>query len=201
MRIGIMGGSFDPIHNGHIAVADAVYKELKLNKVLFMPSGNPPHKKLMTDGQVRLDMIKLALKDYDYFEASDYELCRKGTIYTADTLVSLRQKYPENEYTFIIGADSLFYLKNWYRPDIILQNAEVAVCARDNSSLEMIEDSISDIKKIYNDATVHVVDFECVDISSNEIRQSIYTNEELCKYIPEDVYSYIVRKGLYKNEV
>ncbi len=201
MRIGIMGGSFDPIHKGHIAVADAVYKELKLNKILFMPSGNPPHKKLITDAQNRFDMIELAIKDYDYFEASDYELCREGTIYTADTLVSLRKDYPDNQYTFIIGADSLFYLKNWYRPDIILKNADIAVCARDNSTADMIENAISEIKQTNQDAVFHVIDFECVDISSNEIRQGMYTDLEIRKYIPDDVYSYIIRKGLYKNEV
>ena len=104
-RIGIMGGTFNPIHNGHIKLADTAYKELSLDKIWFMPSKIPPHKDNSTivDEQHRVNMINLAISDYDYFELSELELKREGTTYTSQTLEYLSEYYPDDIFYFIIG--------------------------------------------------------------------------------------------------
>lgn len=203
MNIGILGGTFDPVHAGHIKMAKTAYKNLALDKVVFVPTNNPPHKSEITDSVHRINMVRLATSDFPHFEVSDMEIFRKGTVYTADTLEYLVNKYPENSYVFILGADSLLYINDWYRPDKIMKYARLAVCARDDAYSESskLNDCRESLIRRYN-ADIVILDFKCVDISSSEIRKNIYNNPELVKsYISDDVYSYIVKEGLYKNEI
>ena len=123
MRIGILGGTFNPIHLGHIELARTAYRELNLDKVWFMPSKNPPHKDndSIASETDRVNMINLAIQDYDYFEVSDIELKREGITYTSDTLEYLQEKYSEDTFYFIIGADSLINIEKWHRPDMLFR--------------------------------------------------------------------------------
>ena len=107
-RIGILGGTFDPVHNGHLLLGEQAYREYGLDEIWFMPCGHPPHKKsrLVTQGKEREDMVKLAIASVSYFVYSDFELKREGNTYTAQTLTLLREAYPQHEFYFIIGADS-----------------------------------------------------------------------------------------------
>ena len=111
MKTGIMGGTFDPIHNGHILIARSAYEKVGLDKVLFMPSGNSYMKKNVLDVSKRVEMVRLAIADFPYFELSSIEAQRQGNTYTYDTLEQLTKQNPKDEYYFIMGADSLFSIE------------------------------------------------------------------------------------------
>ncbi len=200
MKSGILGGTFDPVHKGHITMARLTKESLGLDNILFMPSGNPPHKTHISDNRTRMDMLNLALKHYPDYYVSDFEFKREGIIYTSDTLTLLCKENPDTEYTFIIGADSLYNLHQWHRPDIICKKADIAVCARKSSSHVSLSTECTRLTSKYG-ARIHVIDFPCIDISSHEIRDNIYTNPDMItEYLNDDVYRYIIQKGLYKNE-
>ena len=118
-KIGIMGGTFNPIHNGHIALANAAYKEFSLDKILFMPSGKSYMKQHVLDDAKRVIMVQKAIEAIPYFELSTLEVERSGNTYTSETLQQLTQQNPEVHYYFIMGADSLFHIETWKNPDII----------------------------------------------------------------------------------
>lgn len=201
MRIGILGGTFNPVHNGHIAMAIAAFEQLSLDKVLLMPTGNPPHKKEIIDGVHRLNMINLAIKKINYLEASDFELRRSGIIYTADTLSLLTSQNPNDEYTFIIGGDSFKDIEKWYHPERIMALASIAVCTRDNESIDYLVN-----RKIYLTekfkASIHLLKFECIDIASRDIRETFKKELEtkwLNDSISSDVKQYIIDNHLYRG--
>ena len=125
-KIGIMGGTFDPIHNGHIMLGRQAYAEYNLDEVWYMPSGQPPHKKgrHVTESAERCHMVKLAIQDIPYFVFSDFEVRRTGkNTYTAETLALLGEKYPDVHFYFIVGADSLFEIEKWYHPEEVMARA------------------------------------------------------------------------------
>ena len=131
-KIGILGGTFDPVHNGHLALGKQAYEQFKLDEIWFMLSGHPPHKKgrLVTEGKEREDMVKLAIASVPYFVYSDFELKREGNTYTAQTLTLLREAYPQHEFYFIIGADSLYEIEQWYHPELVIKQAVLLAAAR-----------------------------------------------------------------------
>lgn len=201
MRIGILGGTFSPIHRGHIAMAEAAYNELALDEVIIMPSGNPPHKNDVLRAEDRLNMIRIAIRNYPYMSLSDYEIMREGTTYTADTLVNLTGDNPDNEYTFIVGADSLVYMSKWYKPEVIFAHAVIAVCSRNDTDNVQLNSEIINLRKKY-DADIKLLDFECVDVSSHDIRQSIINGgskdgDDCLAYVNPQVLDYIYSHNLY----
>ena len=121
-RIGILGGTFDPVHNGHLLLGEQAYREYGLDEIWFMPSHVPPHKKdhFITDGAARIRMLELATESIPYFTVSDFEMGREGNTYTAQTLALLKEAYPDIEVYFIIGADSLYQLESWYHPEQVM---------------------------------------------------------------------------------
>ena len=131
---GILGGTFNPVHNGHLMIAENAYKEFDLSEVWMMPAYIPPHKRheFILDDEFRLAMVAKAVEDVPYLKVSDYEIQRGNVSYTANTLTELKSLYPENEYFFIMGADSLMDFETWYHPEIILQKANLIVAARDD---------------------------------------------------------------------
>ena len=133
-RIGIIGGTFDPIHNGHIEMAKKAQVRLGLSKVLFVTGGNTPHKKdkYVTDALIRYEMVKRAIAGNRKFEAVDYEVKKESYSYTAETLAYFKEKNPEDDYYFILGADSLDYIDSWYRPETIFAIAKLVVFSRRN---------------------------------------------------------------------
>lgn len=134
-KIGIMGGTFDPIHNGHLLIGRQAKEEYQLDQVWFMPSGQPPHKKdhPVTDAKIRWEMAKLALDALkeDAFFLSDFEIRRAGNTYTAQTLTLLKQQYPGHCFYFIIGADSLYEIEQWYHPEQVMEQAVLLVADRE----------------------------------------------------------------------
>ena len=140
-KTGIMGGTFNPVHNGHLLLAETAREFFGLDKVIFMPSGNPYMKKnaIIPDGNLRVQMLEHAVKENPYFRLSRMEVEREGPTYTCDTLVKLRELNPEEEYYFIMGADSLLTLESWKNPEIIFQNCVIAAAVRGTGTEDKIK--------------------------------------------------------------
>lgn len=197
--IGIMGGTFDPIHQAHLIIAEKAREELKLDKVLFMPSGNPPHKKgrRVTDKKIRCEMVKAAVLNNPYFELCTYEIEKEEYSYTAKTLEYLKNRNCEDTFYLIIGEDSLAYLDKWYKPEIIVKLSKIAVYGRGKQS--NLEYEIKRIKNILN-ADIKVIDAPLIDLSSTAIRESIKDKKSVKYQLPDSVIEIINREKLYLQE-
>ena len=198
-KIGIMGGTFNPIHLAHTEMAKVCLRQQDLDKILFMPSKNPPHKKdksILPENE-RAVMVKLAVSEYDKFVFSDFELQRKGTTYTADTLRLLQEENPDDNYYFIMGADSLLYLDKWYRPQEILKRAVILAIGRDGSTPDELKEKRKELIKQYDKADIRFVHMRQMDISSSMIREGIAHGENMEKYLDKEVWNYINANGLY----
>ena len=203
-EIGIFGGTFNPVHKAHINLAVEAKEEFGLDEVWFMPTLKSPHKdnKYITDINTRMDMIKLALEDYEYLSCSDFELRISSEIdknYTYYTLQRLKQFYRDINLYFIIGADSLYEIESWKNPDIIMSLATLLVAGREyeNKSLSM-ESMAGKLRSKYS-ADIRFIDFKEMDISSHTIREMVANNEDASEYLPQKVYNYIKENNLYKN--
>ena len=198
-KVGIMGGTFNPIHLAHTEMAKACLRQQDLDKILFMPSKNPPHKKdkNILPEKERAVMVKLAVSKYDKFEFSDFELQRKGTTYTADTLRLLQEEKPDDNYYFIMGADSLLYLDEWYRPQEILRRAVILAIGRDGSTPDELKEKRKELIKQYDKADIRFVHMRQMDISSSMIREGIAHGENMERYLDKKVWNYINTNGLY----
>lgn len=201
-KIGILGGTFNPIHLGHIQLALTAYNELKLDTIWFMPSKNPPHKdnKQIICEENRVDMIQLAISKYDKFELSTIELERSGTTYTSHTLEYLHDNFPKDEYYFIVGADSIFNIESWNRPHILFRLAHFVVAVRDNIDINLLQEQCTYLIDKYA-ANISIIHMNKIDISSSYIREQ-YSNQNeynYTKYVDTSVHDYIIREGLYNK--
>ena len=197
-RVGIMGGTFNPVHLAHLAIAHGAYRQAYLDKVIFMPTGNPPHKSSedIISGEHRCEMIKLAIKDIPYFEFSDLEFQREGKIYSAQTLEIFHEMNPEDLLFFIMGADSLFSIESWYMPQKVMEIADIICIGRDGVSDENLERQADLLLDKYN-ARVQFVNIPQMDISSSDIRNGIRESRDMGRYLPAEVWEYIKRTGCY----
>lgn len=196
MKIGIIGGTFDPIHLGHLSIAKAALAEYKLDKVLFMPSPNPPHKNQaeITPINTRIEMIKLAICDEQDFELSDFELKREGVIYSADTLSLFKETHPDDDLYFILGSDSVYTLDSWYKPDIIFKNVNILAAVRGDVADTTLDGKIDNLSKEFN-AKIFKLNVPAFPVSSTKIRQSQYDN--LTDVVPEKVALFIKNNEVY----
>ena len=191
-KVGIMGGTFDPIHIGHLILGENAYLQFGLDKVVFMPSGNPPHKKERDGGTdlQRMDMVKLAIASNTHFEISDIEMNEEGYTYTYRTLEKLVKEHPDTEYYFIIGADSLFYFDTWKNPQRIADACTLVVATRNHTSDEKLDEKIEFVRKRFN-ANIEKLDTENIDCSSSQIRSWIKEGHTVKYYVPDTVINYI----------
>lgn len=192
MKVGIMGGTFDPIHIGHMLVAEAARDTYQLDEVWFMPSHIPPHKqKSSVTGQMRLEMTAEAVSGHPFFRTLNVEVERGGTSYTVDTVTELRRIYPHIEFTFIVGADMVNYLPKWHRIDELAEMLDFIGVNRPGSEL--------DVKKlpVFLQDVVKIADMPLVDISSSMIRKRAAGGQSIRYMVPDSVYDYIVRSGIY----
>lgn len=198
-RIGIMGGTFDPVHNGHLLLGKQAYEEYQLDEIWYMPSHIPPHKKdhTITAGTDRIEMLKLALKDLPYCIVSDFEMKREGNTYTAHTLELLKEEAPENQFYFIIGADSLFQLEQWYHPEKVMALTSFLVSGREYPGAERtMEEQIAYLSEKYG-ACIYPLHNEEIRVASADIRKRISEGSTVSDDIPETVEQYIKTRGLY----
>lgn len=197
-KIGILGGTFNPIHNAHLAMAEVALQQGDLEEIWFMPSKNPPHKSNdeIVSELFRSSMIKLAILPRPHFIYSDYELQREGTTYTAETLKGLQKDYPDMEFSFIIGGDSFFNIEKWYHPEEILSGCRILAISRDGATTQqMLQHKDYLIQKYH--ANIQIVSMEQMDISSSQIRQAIKNGEKEIP-VPDHVAEYIRTNDLYK---
>lgn len=199
-KIGIMGGTFDPIHLAHLEMAKCALEQKKLDCVWFMPSKIPPHKRMqkISDEQIRSAMVRLAIENEPDFFFSDFELRRDEITYTARTLELLQQKHPLEEFCFILGGDSLFQFENWYYPEKIAERATILAVGRDGVSLEKLQEQAIFLSHKYN-GRFEIVRMSQMDISSSEIRRKIVAGESVKDYLPEKVYQYIKENRCYQG--
>ena len=187
-RIGILGGTFNPPHLGHLVLAQESLNKLKLDEVIFIPTYSPPHKKIKgNNARMRYKMVDLACKENPRFKASKIEL-KKGLVsYSVDTLRKLRDKYGESaELFFIIGSDSLDELESWKDIDEVLKLANFVVANRPGFPVKKLE------------RRVKLIQIASLDISSSMIRNCVRTSQPIRHLVPESVRHFIVKHGLYK---
>ena len=211
MRIGLLGGTFNPIHFGHLHIAEEVAKSCHLGQVWFVPTYQPPHKQLAADVSFahRLAMVKLALLDYPLFFSSDIEGRRGGTSYSVETLEQLTDKYPQHEFYFIMGWDSFQEVGLWKKYPRLFELAHIVVTARPGfagSLQELLPVAIagrfcydSDSKNLRFDTGFSLIKVAhtCRNISSTEIRQQLSMNRDIGEYVPPLVIEYISTHDLY----
>lgn len=199
-KIGILGGTFNPIHMGHLIIAENAYDECHLDEVWLMPAHIPPHKQgqyILAD-ELRLAMVQCAVADKPYFKVSDFEMKLDAVSYTANTLGLLREMYPENEYYFIMGADSLYGIETWYKPEEIFARASILVAARDQASLYDINNKAKILRKRYG-ADIYIMSVPKIEISSTAIRERVAAGRSINYFVPDPVRDFIYKNRIYEK--
>lgn len=197
MRLGIFGGAFNPVHNGHINLAKSYLNSLKLDKLLIIPTANPPHRS--NSGFVseahRLNMLSLAFAGEDKIEISDIEFKRAEKSYTYDTVKELRKIYTNAEFFLIIGEDQFLLFDSWYRHKELLEEVVLCTAARERNTRQVIADYAHKLFKGVKG--YYIADFDPIIISSSELRAKLKAGEDVSAFIPAEVYNYIRDKELY----
>lgn len=198
-KVGILGGTFDPIHTAHLILAEAAYEQFELDTVLIMPSGDPPHKtdREITPSNHRIKMVQLAIEDNKHFKLSTIEVERNGKTYTAETLTQLVKYNPDCRYYFIIGADSLFGIEEWRHPEIIMHSAVLLAAVREQAGMEAMKEQIEHLKAEYQ-AEIYLLHTSDIEISSSAVRDKVACGESIRYYVPKDVEKYIYNNHLYR---
>lgn len=198
--IGIMGGTFNPIHTGHLLLAQAALEEAELSEVMFLASGISYLKaeEQVLSAERRLAMTKLAVEDNPAFTVSDMEIRRKGNTYTCDTLRQLRQEAPQNTFYFILGADCLFGMENWYRPQEIFDSCRILAAVRDTVGEEALRIQADRLRERFG-ADIRLLHLPRVDISSTDIRERVEKGKSIRYMVPEKVRAYILDNNLYQG--
>ncbi|HOS69755.1 MAG TPA: nicotinate-nucleotide adenylyltransferase [Bacillota bacterium] len=200
-RIGIMGGTFDPIHYGHLAAAEAARVEFGLSKVIFIPAGSPPHKQSqkISDAEHRYSMTALATSSNSGFEVSRLEVDKAGITYTFNTMKELRSIYGEAPAIyFITGADAVLELLTWYKIGELLTLCKFIAVTRPGFDIRKLEQKIAEITSKY-DGEIICLEVPLLEISSTDIRERIRNGKPVKYLLPEEVEAYIHRNGLYKE--
>lgn len=203
-KIGIMGGTFDPIHKIHLEIAKVAKVEYDLDEVFLMPAKYPPHKleQQLSSDEDRWKMVKLSCEDLKGITGLDIELKMDKVSYTCDTLSLLSERYPNTEIYFIMGGDSVLYLEKWKNPDVIFKKATILYAAREGASMEAIQSHIEKtIKKLYPEARLFSVSFPETFVSSTFLREELKKRRyEMVKdYLHPYVLKYIMDNNLYSK--
>ncbi len=198
MDIGIIGGTFDPIHYGHLLLGERFRQELKLDKIVFMPTGRSYHKmdNNVKSSEIRYEMIKLAIKDNPYFIVSDIEIKRGGNTYTCDTIKELQSKYKGVNFYFVIGTDILFTIETWKNVDWLFKNIKFLLAMRTGHDEKAIEEQLEHLRKDRG-ADIILRNFELVNISSSRIRENVKDGKSIKYLLPVEVEKFIFEKELY----
>ena len=196
-KIGVFGGTFNPVHNAHVKTAILVKEKLSLDHIIVIPAGNPPHKLgiSLIDGKKRLKMCELAFKDYSDIKISDIEIKKQGVSYTCETLLSLSKN--DRKLYFICGADMFLTLKKWKNPSEIFKLAKIVTIPRNNDDKATLEKYSEELKSL--GASCIILDSEKMSESSSEIRERLKNGEVCDDMLSSDVLEYINKNNLYRS--
>lgn len=200
MKIGIYGGSFDPVHNGHVNAAKTFMEECSLDKVIIVPAYCPPHKKglAITPSEHRLNMCNLAFGNIEGFEVSDIEIVREDEGYMADTVEQIQERYPDDDLYLMLGGDMLLDFQNWYEWHRITERAVIVSAPRDWENDKKLEEEAA-ILRSYG-AEVMIIPIDVKEISSTDVREAVRRSDDITSMVPEKVAEYIWDHYLYYNE-
>lgn len=197
-RVGILGGTFDPIHHGHLVAAQEVYYRLKLDKVYFVPAGHPPHKprQNITPPEKRVEMVRLAIGHHEGFEISRVDVDRPGPSYTIETLELLKQAWPETQLYFIMGMDSLSDFLAWHAPNRIIALTRLAVVSRPHyeADLQSLEKALPHLVE-----NIDWVPMPWMEISSTDLQRRVREGAPIRYLVPPAIESYIQKNNLYRE--
>lgn len=202
-KIGIMGGTFDPIHNGHLMLGAYAKAQFSLDEVWFMPNGNPPHKcneSITATTTHRVEMVQLAIAEKEGFVLQPYEAESEGVHYSYLTMEHFKSVYPDTEFYFIIGADSLFALERWKCPERLVKTCILLAAYRDGRDTDEMQEQIAFLNQKY-DADIRLLQTPNVEVSSTDIRKCIKISEDISGMLPEAVLQYIKEHHLYTDEL
>lgn len=194
MRTGIMGGTFNPVHNAHLLIAELAREEFKLDRIIFMTGGNPPHKDGAISPQHRFNMTHIAIEGNERFIDDDFEINRPEKSYTVNTLEYLKEKYPDDELFFIVGEDSLEDLPTWYEPERILEMCSLLVFPR--KSRETLMGTLNKMTDKFG-KRILPISAPVIGLSSTDIRKRIRDGKTVKYMIPDRVIEYIKQHNLY----
>jgi nicotinate-nucleotide adenylyltransferase len=196
MRIGILGGTFNPPHLGHLVAAQEAYRELDLDQVMLIPAGIPPHKPVDDEPgpEHRLELCRLAVGDDERFTVSDLELRRDGPSFTVDTLDILRSQSPSDDLFLILGGDIAAGLPKWHDPERVLELATVAIAQRRGTAKAAVQDALAQIK---GGGRARFFEMPRIGISSTMVRRRVGAAQPIRYFVPDGVMHYIERHGLY----
>ena len=186
MKTGIFGGAFNPVHSGHIRLAQNYLDYLKLDRVIFIPTSVAPHKSSdeFASNEDRLNMLFLATENKSSFEISDIEFKREGKSYTFDTLCELKKLYPDDELCLIMGSDQFLFFNNWYKAQEIAQMATICTASRNDEDYEKLLEFKKENSYLKNAV---ICDFEVFEISSSKIRKMMKDGENIGQFVPKSV--------------
>jgi len=197
-KVGIMGGTFDPIHNGHLLIAQAALDTYALDEILFVPSGTPWLKDVskVLDKKTRVSLTGLAIEDNPGFALSTIEIDREGNSYSYETVEELKKNNPDVEYYFILGADSLIKLEDWKNPEKLMAACTLLTAVRDDYDEQQIREKIEYLKNHFN-AKIELLPTTRIDISSTMIREKVRQGKSIRYMLPDAVREYIEKHNIY----
>lgn len=201
MKIGILGGTFNPIHYGHLIIAEHIRVDQNLEKIIFIPTGLPPHKDRLKvlGGDIRREMVELAIESNPFFCLSTIEIENREISYTIDTVNTLKKENSEDEFYLILGGDSLMGLRNWKGFDELISSVNIIVADRYGACGDTIMKEIGRLNKETKNTIINI-NTPIIDISSTEIRKKRREKRSIKYLLPENVENYIMERGLYSDE-
>ncbi len=198
-KVGIIGGTFNPIHLGHLILAEYAYDEYQLDEILFIPTGISYFKDPNTvlDKKMRITLTGEAIEDNPHFALSTIETDRPGNSYTYETLEELKKKNPDVRYYLIIGADSLFQIDSWKEPDIIMKDAIILAASRKDQGIDLLKEKADELMKKFH-SEIYILTCPMIDISSTDIRNRIKEGKSIKYLVKEQTENYIKKYQLYQ---
>ena len=198
-KIGILGGTFDPIHNAHLLLGESAREQFGLDRVIFIPNNlaHLPNRTEVTGGDTRYQMVKMAINDNPYFTCSRIEIDKPDGTYTYNTIQELKLMYPGDELFLILGGDSVIGIDTWYKAKELLQSCTILTAVREDDDLAALDKKRKELVTIFG-ADIRLLKFNRIDISATDVRNRIRTGRSIRYMVPDEVIEFLCIKGLYK---
>ncbi|WP_035794310.1 nicotinate-nucleotide adenylyltransferase [Butyrivibrio sp. WCD3002] len=199
-KIGIVGGTFNPIHNVHLLLGEAAREQFGLDRIIYIPTGKSYLKQDedIPAGEMRYQMVKLAIDNNPYFTCSRLEIDREGNTYTIDTINELKKMYPGDELYLILGGDTFKQIENWYKSEELFKSCIILAAVRDNMSIEDMDKQRSYLHDKYG-ADVRILQFRNIDLSSSDIRKRLLSGRSVRYMVPDSVIEFAILKNIYSG--